>query len=171
MVSPISANEEAPSGAVPSTAIGSVEIATNIGPSALVSVPDARCVAGCYRCLLSYFNQPDHELIDRRQQQALQVLLRMACTEARIPQEETEVHADLGGCPPPDAEAIQIDGYRVDLIWRAARMAAAEQGTAPSGLLDKLAAKGIELVLLPSEQNARSQALANLATVLGANSR
>jgi hypothetical protein len=21
--------------------------------------------AGCYRCLLSYFNQPDHELIDR----------------------------------------------------------------------------------------------------------
>src|ERR1700679_61407 len=104
MVSPISANEEAPSGAVPSTAIGSVEIATNIGPSALVSVPDARCVAGCYRCLLSYFNQPDHELIDRRQQQALQVLLRMACTEAHNPQEKTEVYPDLGGCPPPDAE-------------------------------------------------------------------
>jgi hypothetical protein len=83
----------------------------------------------------------------------------------------TEVHADLGGCPPPDAEAIQIDGYRVDLIWRAARMAAAEQDAAPAGLLDKLAAKGIELVLLPSEQNARNQALADLAVVLGANSR
>jgi Lhr-like helicase len=149
----------------------SVEIATNIGPSALVSVPDARCVAGCYRCLLSYFNQPDHELIDRRQQQALQVLLRMACTEAHNPQETTDVHADLGGCPPPDAEAIQIDGYRVDLIWRTARMAAAEQDAAPAGLLDKLAAKGIELVLLPSEQNARSQSLADLAVVLGANSR
>ena len=24
------------------------------------------CEAGCYRCLLSYYNQPDHELIDRR---------------------------------------------------------------------------------------------------------
>ena len=23
------------------------------------------CEAGCYRCLLSYYNQPDHELIDR----------------------------------------------------------------------------------------------------------
>ena len=23
------------------------------------------CVKGCYRCLLSYYNQPDHELIDR----------------------------------------------------------------------------------------------------------
>jgi hypothetical protein len=26
------------------------------------------CVAGCYRCLLSYFNQTDHESIDRRDQ-------------------------------------------------------------------------------------------------------
>ena len=25
----------------------------------------AECVKGCYRCLLSYYNQPDHELIDR----------------------------------------------------------------------------------------------------------
>lgn len=24
------------------------------------------CIAGCYRCLLSYYNQPDHERIDRR---------------------------------------------------------------------------------------------------------
>lgn len=24
------------------------------------------CEAGCYRCLLSYYNQPDHELIDRK---------------------------------------------------------------------------------------------------------
>lgn len=27
---------------------------------------DPGCEAGCYRCLLSYYNQPDHELIDRR---------------------------------------------------------------------------------------------------------
>ena len=46
----------------------SLEDAAVRGPSALVNVPDARCVAGCYRCLLSYFNQPDHELIDRRQE-------------------------------------------------------------------------------------------------------
>src|SRR5690606_38441740 len=24
------------------------------------------CVAGCYRCVLSYYNQPDHELMDRK---------------------------------------------------------------------------------------------------------
>jgi len=73
----------------------------------------------------------------------------------------------LEGCPPPDPEAIEIDGYPVELIWRAARMAAVEQDSAPPGLLDKLGAKGIELVLLPSERNARSQVLASLAVVLG----
>ncbi len=33
------------------------------------------CEAGCYQCLLSYFNQPDHENIDRRNQEALKVLI------------------------------------------------------------------------------------------------
>ena len=28
--------------------------------------PGTACVAACYRCLMSYYNQPDHELIDRR---------------------------------------------------------------------------------------------------------
>ena len=32
----------------------------NAGPDALP------CEAGCYQCLLSYYNQPDHEIIDRR---------------------------------------------------------------------------------------------------------
>jgi hypothetical protein len=29
------------------------------------------CEAGCYQCLLSYFNQPDHEIIDRRNTEAV----------------------------------------------------------------------------------------------------
>jgi hypothetical protein len=32
----------------------------------LVDQPGTACVAACYRCLMSYYNQPDHELIDRR---------------------------------------------------------------------------------------------------------
>ena len=106
-------------------------------------------------------------LIDRRQEPALQFLLRLAFADTHDPWDETEPHADLEGCPPPDPEAIEIDGYPVELIWRAARMAAVEQDSAPPGLLDKLGAKGIELVLLPSERNARSQVLASLAVVLG----
>src|SRR5690606_21435393 len=30
-------------------------------PAALTDVEGTSCVAGCYRCLLSYYNQPDHE--------------------------------------------------------------------------------------------------------------
>ncbi len=36
------------------------------------------CEAGCYQCLLSYFNQPDHEKIDRRHEQALSFLTALA---------------------------------------------------------------------------------------------
>lgn len=35
------------------------------------------CEAGCYRCLLSYYNQTDHTLIDRRNPEALDFLCRL----------------------------------------------------------------------------------------------
>jgi superfamily II DNA/RNA helicase len=39
---------------------------------------DEECEAGCYRCLLSYSNQPDHERIDRRNDVVLALLCRLA---------------------------------------------------------------------------------------------
>jgi Domain of unknown function (DUF1998) len=36
------------------------------------------CVKGCYRCLLTYFNQPEHEKIDRHHPEALDFLCRLA---------------------------------------------------------------------------------------------
>ena len=36
------------------------------------------CVAACYRCLMSYYNQPDHENLDRRDDDARALLLRLA---------------------------------------------------------------------------------------------
>jgi hypothetical protein len=36
------------------------------------------CEAGCYLCLLSYFNQPDHEQINRLEPEALQLLVALA---------------------------------------------------------------------------------------------
>lgn len=39
------------------------------------AIGESTCEAGCYQCLLSYFNQPDHENIDRRNQDALKILL------------------------------------------------------------------------------------------------
>lgn len=39
---------------------------------------DAGCEAGCYRCLLSYYNQPEHGEIDRRNTTVLDLLCRLA---------------------------------------------------------------------------------------------
>lgn len=36
------------------------------------------CIAGCYRCLLSYYNQPDHELIDRRDSEVVEYLIALS---------------------------------------------------------------------------------------------
>ncbi len=41
------------------------------------------CEAGCYQCLLSYFNQPDHENINRRNTDALKVLVALANAEVK----------------------------------------------------------------------------------------
>lgn len=45
---------------------------------------DTHCVAACYRCLLSYYNQPDHEFIDRRDEVALKILWRLATARTHV---------------------------------------------------------------------------------------
>jgi len=41
------------------------------------------CEAGCYVCLLSYFNQPDHEKINRLEPEALKLLVALANSSVR----------------------------------------------------------------------------------------
>ena len=47
-------------------------------PSGLADQAGGACVAACYRCLMSYYNQPDHEGLDRRDEDARAMLLRLA---------------------------------------------------------------------------------------------
>lgn len=61
----------------------------------LRDVPDVKCVAGCYRCLLSYYNQPDHELIHRRDPDALRLLWRLAQVST-----ELQAPSHVPGLPP-----------------------------------------------------------------------
>ena len=56
-----------------------LDLAISTGdPASLTEDPNAQCVKGCYRCLLSYYNQPDHEHIDRTDPELLETLLRLA---------------------------------------------------------------------------------------------
>jgi len=41
------------------------------------------CEAGCYQCLLSYFNQPDHEHINRRNPEVLALLVALANAQVK----------------------------------------------------------------------------------------
>lgn len=53
---------------------------------------DPTCEAGCYRCLLSYYNQPEHGEIDRRNERVLDLLCRLT----RAVRSEVEGHTSAG---------------------------------------------------------------------------
>ena len=57
-----------------------------------LSDTDQSCEAGCYRCLLSYFNQPEHGEIDRRNSRVLDILCRLT----RATRREVEGRARAG---------------------------------------------------------------------------
>jgi hypothetical protein len=102
--------------------------------AALADAPGEHCVKGCYRCLLSYYNQPDHDLIDRRDPDARALLVRLARTKTVLlpaaaaepePAPETPAGswesrwraafaASLQGVPGPVRS--EVDGQRV-LQW------------------------------------------------------
>ncbi|EPX87822.1 Distinct helicase family [Rubellimicrobium thermophilum DSM 16684] len=84
------------------------------------------CVRGCYRCLLSYFNQPDHELIDRTRAEARQLLIDLARGEV-VPAAGSSRHADVdgwalafkdAGIPAPDGASVSLAGQEMRFVWR-----------------------------------------------------
>jgi superfamily II DNA/RNA helicase len=83
-----------------------------ISPESLTDVAGTTCVAGCYRCLLSYYNQPDHDLLDRRDPEARRILWRLACADTHL--------QTVAGAPEetPPAKAEAAKGWEAN--WRAA---------------------------------------------------
>src|SRR5690606_38175487 len=86
------------------------------------------CEAGCYQCLLSYFNQPDHDNINRRNEDALSLLV--ALTDKQVVMKALTQSVPLGqgsaegdnlsaeflkrmsakGLPQPDACNVPVAG-------------------------------------------------------------
>lgn len=102
-------------------------------PGLLATDASAACVRGCYRCLLSYYNQPDHELIDRTNREAVGVLLRLARSEVSSvsrtdhPETEDEWIAAFRrwSLPLPNGAPLVIDGHTLRFVWSEHRVAAA----------------------------------------------
>ncbi|MDI9847635.1 DEAD/DEAH box helicase [Rhodoblastus sp. 17X3] len=100
--------------------------------SLLVDHEHEACVRGCYRCLLSYFNQPDHELIDRISPEAKQLLVDLARGQVVLaapgPRPESpdgwRAAFNDAGIPDPDADAVQFADQSMDYVWRSHFVAA-----------------------------------------------
>jgi superfamily II DNA/RNA helicase len=139
----------------------------------LTDLPDTACVAACYRCLMSYYNQPDHDLLDRRDVQAQSFLLRLAgATTSGLgaaPKAETANTGPADGAlalwlalardrdlPLPDLEPLAVassdddDGEaRLPLVWRAHYVAALLDDESPQRLA-RLADLGFEVIAFPA---------------------
>ena len=125
-------------------------------PDLLRDKDGTECVKGCYRCLLSYYNQPDQELIDRTNVEARRVLLRLACSRVErqgVPEQTTSGWADAlarWGLRAADAEPLLVDGVALPLVWRdylVAGLTVPVSESARSAIL----ARGFSIVDLPSE--------------------
>ncbi len=125
-------------------------------PSLLVERIDEACVHGCYRCLLSYFNQPDHELIDRQSDEVVRLLLDLARGKVVLAAAGPSSTADgnweaafkKAGLPPPDGEAVTFAGQEIAFAWRS-HCVAASVAPLPATAGDEADAKGWTLFELP----------------------
>ncbi len=125
-------------------------------PDALTEAPDARCVTGCYHCLLSYYNQPDHELINRTDRDVRVLLLRLARGNVVVENRVQDGSANGAwpaalarwGLPTPDKEPLSVNGANLPLAWRAHLAAAAVGSLDPQTRADA-EALGFVVALLP----------------------
>ena len=133
-----------------------VDAAINAGdPGLLTERENEACVRGCYRCLLSYFNQPDHEQIDRGSVEVLRLLIDLARGETVLGTVSTPATPaaswlkafEHSGFPPPDPAAISFAGRAVEFVWKKHFVAATVRPITDE-MAEDASAKGWEMVAL-----------------------
>ena len=150
--------------------------------SDLKDLPETDCVAACYRCLMSYYNQPEHEILDRRDADARTILLRLASGRT-VSREDRELGADgpvdgedsrerawsaeasRRGIPPPDAKPLVAAERSVSRVWRTHYVAVLiDEADRPA--LQPLEDLGFEVIRFEDPAGWRA-AFARLASALG----
>jgi hypothetical protein len=121
------------------------------------------CSTGCYRCLLSYYNQTEHELINRHDTRVVELLLQ--CAGASVQKSQPAPGAPQGallarwisevnarGLRHPEQTAYQPKGqsWKVDAFYPD-RMLAVFVGEVPAGASDFLASKGLTTLVFGSD--------------------
>jgi Lhr-like helicase len=125
-------------------------------PAQLLESKDARCIKGCYRCLLSYYNQPDHEQIDRTNDSVRSLLLRLARSKVTVskPTKHSTRQGDWRaalvnwGFPSPDAEPLTVNDTVLPIAWHS-HLVAAAIGTVDAKTRADAEALGYTIATLP----------------------
>ena len=155
----------------------------------LKDVSGTKCVAGCYRCVLSYYNQPDHLVIDRRDKAARALLLRLAGVKTQLlaatdigpppsaqgPSSDSSespttasaktamgFNAAKLGLPEPSETGATLAEVATIALWRSKRIALVLEGTSPNPLIDR----GLEVVQWPLSPSGQDEAVKKLASLL-----
>lgn len=140
----------------------------------LQDMPEANCVAGCYRCILSYYNQPDHPVIDRRNRLARSILLRLAGVPTHILETMApktthgSASAPTGvsdgfdpsiyGLPSADLLNGEVAGTPVLAAWRAVRVALVRCGVGTAPLRER----GMTVIEFPASADEQFAAIQQL---------
>lgn len=136
-------------------------------PEGLSEADDA-CVAGCYRCILSYYNQPDHEHIDRKDSAVIEFLCSLA-GEQVLADDVTEASdpwlAAFQSWGLPRPTPLTLGGTSLPFYWPSRDVLAMTAPPSPE-LASEAAARGVlDIVVLPSEPSV--SAPADLISALG----
>jgi Lhr-like helicase len=135
-----------------------IEAAIASGDAELLTEKEGEaCVRGCYRCLLSYFNQPDHEQIDRGSSQVAQMLIDLARGKTVLAaRAASDISAspwvkvfENAGLPPIDTMPAKFGGHKAEFAWRG-HLVAATTTSISSEMSKNALDKGWELVALPT---------------------
>ena len=155
---------------------------TNVTAETLPQNTGVACVAGCYRCVLSYYNQPDHEAINRQDAAMKTVLLRLARSATSPPVRAVESSAastETGGNSVEEWRAaistrgLDAPHFRLSkfstteniVVW-ADYCVAASLGEPPLSDREKLRHGGVDLVVFPESHQDWSASLDQLADLL-----
>ncbi len=135
-----------------------VEVAIAAGDADLLrEKEDESCVRGCYKCLLSYFNQPDHELIKRDSPEVAQLLIDLARGQTSLatkPASTTTISPWLEAfgatsIPQPDTTPANFGGEEFEFVWRSYAVAATTKKLSAKAEADAMN-KGWVVSSLPS---------------------
>lgn len=163
-----------------------------VTPDSLVDLASAApahgettCEAGCYQCLLSYYNQPDHEIIDRRDPGAVGFLTSLAnavvqrldpasvAARQAAAGSDSRLHDWLAlvsclGLRQPDAVNEPINGGEAtaDALYRASR-ALVFLSPPTDGIFGYARDRGFTTVVFPNDSSRWPAIFAEHATVFG----